>query len=146
METPALGKGEVMCAGDIHSASGRVLEVRLSPLDDPLSAPLCSGWPVTKMGSEGDAGSQGCMTLGQLLKCKGTMCSQDQNLSLSPLIPSFPPPPPQDREAGPENLAATAITTAPHGPRAQSPAPQAATAGNPRPEAPPHPDHSPEPG
>lgn len=35
METPALGKGEVMCAGDIHSASGRVLGVRLSPLDDP---------------------------------------------------------------------------------------------------------------
>lgn len=51
-------------------------------------------------------------------------------------------PTPQDREAGPENLAAAAITTAPHGPRAQSPAPQAATAGNPRPEASPHPDHS----
>lgn len=82
-----------MCAGDTHSASGRVLGVRLSPLDDPLSAPLCSGWPVTKMGSEGDAGSGGCMTLGQLFKCKGTMCSQDQNLSLSPLTPSFSPPP-----------------------------------------------------
>lgn len=63
METPALGKGEVMCAGGTHSASRRVLGIRLSPLDDPLSAPLCSGWPVTKMGNEGDAGSGGCMTL-----------------------------------------------------------------------------------
>lgn len=91
-------------------------------------------------------GVGGCMTLDSYSSARERCVSQDQNLSLSPLVPSFSPPPPQDREAGPENLAATAITTAPHGPRAQSPAPQAATAGNPRPEASPHPDHSPEPG
>ena len=30
METPALGKGEVMCAGDVHCASRRALGIRLS--------------------------------------------------------------------------------------------------------------------
>lgn len=98
-----------MGAGDIHPASRGALGTRLSPLDDPLSAPLCSGWPVTKMGSEGDAGSGACMTLGQLLKCKGTMCvTRSKPLSLSsdsllliphPLkiakpAPKISPPPP----------------------------------------------------
>ena len=109
METPALGKGEVMYAGDIHSASRRALGIRLSPLDEPLSARLCSRWPVTKMGSEGDAGSGGCMTLGQLLKCKGMMCvtiSKSLSLSSDSLLliphllkiskpaPKISPPPP----------------------------------------------------
>lgn len=53
---------------------------------------------------------------------------QSQSLPFPPLTRSFSPW--QDLEVGPENLTAIAITTAPRGPRAPSPAPQAARAGN----------------
>lgn len=62
--------------------------------------------------------------------------TQPLSLSDSFLPPPLPARRPQDREAGPESLTASATTTGPRGPRARSPGPPAARAGTPHPKGP----------
>lgn len=148
IETPASGEGEVMCAGD-DSAPNRALGSRPSPSDDPfLLSCVRDGWLHRReAGVMQGAGRGRCMTLGGTvtLTQEKDVCHKVKNsVSLSSDLFLLTLHPPQDREAGPESLTATVITTAPRGLRVRSPAPQAVTAGNPLPEAPPHPGICPE--
>lgn len=93
------------------------------------------------------AGRGRCMTLGGTVTWaqEKDVCPKVKNsVSLSSDLFLLTLHPPQDREAGPESLTATIITTAPRDLRVRSPAPQAVTAGNPLPETPPHPGICPE--
>lgn len=143
METPALGKGEVMCRWHTLCFQKSPGDQAVS-LDDPLSASFCvqdgqlQRWEVRVMQGVG-----GCTPLDSYSSARERCVSQDQNLSLL-WFPSFSP--------HLKTAATPKISPPPPSPLPLTvPEPRVpllvATAGNPRPRGISlTPDHSPEPG